>query len=151
MPTYDYRCNNCGHTEEIYQSFKDAELTQCPSCGTNNYERLIGCPFFFVRGEPKTLEHQAEINGKRLGREECQERELKAKERVAKARGKQIPAEPKTPWWRDGSHTNLIKSDKPLTKEQVGKYVEEMKGMGSTFNTDALPEKRKKKNGKKVK
>lgn len=32
MPTYDYRCTGCGHEFEIYQSFSDATLTECPEC-----------------------------------------------------------------------------------------------------------------------
>ena len=33
MPTYEYRCTNCGEHLEVVQSFKDAPLTECPSCG----------------------------------------------------------------------------------------------------------------------
>ena len=32
MPTYEYRCKNCGEHIEIVQSFKDDPLTVCPSC-----------------------------------------------------------------------------------------------------------------------
>lgn len=32
MPTYEYRCKDCGHTFEAYQSFTDDPLTECPSC-----------------------------------------------------------------------------------------------------------------------
>ncbi|GAA2839828.1 putative FmdB family regulatory protein [Leucobacter komagatae] len=33
MPTYAYRCADCGHSFDIYQSFSDATLTECPECG----------------------------------------------------------------------------------------------------------------------
>ena len=33
MPTYEYRCERCGHTVEVVQSFTDAPLTTCESCG----------------------------------------------------------------------------------------------------------------------
>ena len=33
MPTYDYRCKDCGHEFEIQQSFSDDALTECPQCG----------------------------------------------------------------------------------------------------------------------
>ena len=42
MPTYDYRCNGCGHTFEQFQSMKDKALTKCPECKKNTLERLIG-------------------------------------------------------------------------------------------------------------
>lgn len=32
MPTYDYRCKECGHQFEIHQSFADDALTTCPEC-----------------------------------------------------------------------------------------------------------------------
>ncbi|MFL6026554.1 MAG: FmdB family zinc ribbon protein [Friedmanniella sp.] len=33
MPTYQYRCTECGHDLEAVQKFSDAALTECPSCG----------------------------------------------------------------------------------------------------------------------
>ncbi|MFJ3035828.1 FmdB family zinc ribbon protein [Curtobacterium pusillum] len=33
MPTYSYRCTECGNAFDIKQSFSDATLTECPACG----------------------------------------------------------------------------------------------------------------------
>lgn len=33
MPTYSYRCTECGTAFDIKQSFSDAALTECPTCG----------------------------------------------------------------------------------------------------------------------
>jgi len=33
MPTYQYRCRDCGDDLEIVQAFTDDALTECPSCG----------------------------------------------------------------------------------------------------------------------
>jgi putative FmdB family regulatory protein len=33
MPTYDYRCKQCGTTHEIVQGFNDPRPTTCPACG----------------------------------------------------------------------------------------------------------------------
>ena len=33
VPTYAYRCTECGHAFDIYQSFQDAALTECTVCG----------------------------------------------------------------------------------------------------------------------
>jgi putative FmdB family regulatory protein len=33
MPTYEYRCKDCGNELEAYQAFTDDPLTECPSCG----------------------------------------------------------------------------------------------------------------------
>ena len=42
MPTYEYKCDNCDHLFEIYQSMKDDKLTKCPECGKKTLRRLIG-------------------------------------------------------------------------------------------------------------
>jgi putative FmdB family regulatory protein len=33
VPTYSYRCTECGTAFDIQQSFSDASLTVCPTCG----------------------------------------------------------------------------------------------------------------------
>jgi putative FmdB family regulatory protein len=33
MPTYQYRCTECGEDLEAVQKFSDAPLTTCPVCG----------------------------------------------------------------------------------------------------------------------
>lgn len=32
MPTYQYRCRECGDELEAFQKFTDPALTECPSC-----------------------------------------------------------------------------------------------------------------------
>lgn len=32
MPTYAYRCADCGHAFDVFQSFTDDSLTVCPEC-----------------------------------------------------------------------------------------------------------------------
>jgi putative FmdB family regulatory protein len=33
VPTYSYRCTECGNAFDVKQSFSDATLTECPACG----------------------------------------------------------------------------------------------------------------------
>jgi putative FmdB family regulatory protein len=33
MPTYSYRCTECGEAFDIQQAFTDDSLTVCPNCG----------------------------------------------------------------------------------------------------------------------
>jgi|SRR5687767_1481265 len=42
MPTYDYKCDACGHTFELFQSIKADPVKRCPACGKNKVKRLIG-------------------------------------------------------------------------------------------------------------
>ena len=32
MPTYEYRCKDCGEHLEVVQKFTDDSLTECPAC-----------------------------------------------------------------------------------------------------------------------
>jgi len=41
MPTYEYKCNKCGHEVDAFQSMSDAPLKRCPKCHKNGLERLI--------------------------------------------------------------------------------------------------------------
>jgi len=42
MPTYDYRCDACGHEFEEFQSITASPLKKCPQCGKAKLKRLIG-------------------------------------------------------------------------------------------------------------
>ena len=42
MPTYEYKCDACGHTLEAFQSFSDKPLKKCPACGKQKLRRLFG-------------------------------------------------------------------------------------------------------------
>jgi putative FmdB family regulatory protein len=42
MPTYDYRCDACGHEFEVFQSMTAKTLRKCPECKKNTLKRLIG-------------------------------------------------------------------------------------------------------------
>ncbi len=42
MPTYDYKCDACGHTFEQFQSITANPLKKCPDCGKSKLKRLMG-------------------------------------------------------------------------------------------------------------
>ena len=42
MPTYEYKCSNCGHEFEKFQSMSAAPIRKCPKCGKAKVKRLIG-------------------------------------------------------------------------------------------------------------
>lgn len=41
MPTYDYRCQKCGHQFEAFQKMSDEPLKECPEC-KGDVKRLLG-------------------------------------------------------------------------------------------------------------
>ncbi|MGB0597272.1 MAG: FmdB family zinc ribbon protein [Rubripirellula sp.] len=42
MPTYDYECDDCGHTFELFQNINDSVKRKCPECKKNKLKRLFG-------------------------------------------------------------------------------------------------------------
>ena len=42
MPTYDYECDNCGHTFELFQSISEPVEKKCPECKKLKLRRLFG-------------------------------------------------------------------------------------------------------------
>lgn len=41
MPTYDYKCENCGNEIEVFQSIKDTPLTKCEKCGKDTLKKMV--------------------------------------------------------------------------------------------------------------
>jgi putative FmdB family regulatory protein len=41
MPTYEYKCMNCNHTFEVFQSMSAEPVKECPKCN-GPVKRLIG-------------------------------------------------------------------------------------------------------------
>lgn len=42
MPTYEYKCGNCDHLMEAFQSITAKPLKKCPECGKLKLQRLLG-------------------------------------------------------------------------------------------------------------
>lgn len=42
MPTYEYKCSQCGHLFEEFQSISAAALVRCPHCGQDGLKRVMG-------------------------------------------------------------------------------------------------------------
>jgi putative FmdB family regulatory protein len=49
MPKYEYACKSCGEHIEVVQSFSDAPLTECPSCG-GPLRKVFGAPGISFKG-----------------------------------------------------------------------------------------------------
>ncbi|MCB9619484.1 MAG: zinc ribbon domain-containing protein [Sandaracinus sp.] len=50
MPTYEYRCDACGHEFEKEQRISDKPIKKCPSCGAMKARRMIGGTGFILKG-----------------------------------------------------------------------------------------------------
>jgi putative FmdB family regulatory protein len=50
MPIYAYRCEQCGHVQDVMQKLADAPLTVCPSCGADAFRKQLTAPAFQLKG-----------------------------------------------------------------------------------------------------
>ena len=50
MPLYEYQCKKCKHRFEKIQSFSDAPIKKCPSCGAKAVEKLFSAPAVHFKG-----------------------------------------------------------------------------------------------------
>lgn len=50
MPTYEYKCNDCGREFEVRQRISEPALTQCETCG-GTLKRLLSAAPFILKGE----------------------------------------------------------------------------------------------------
>jgi putative FmdB family regulatory protein len=50
VPLYEYQCKKCKHRFEKIQSFSDAPIKKCPSCGANAVEKLLSAPAVHFKG-----------------------------------------------------------------------------------------------------
>lgn len=48
MPTYEYKCENCGTFEKI-QKISASPLTECPDC-KGEVKKIIGAPGIIFKG-----------------------------------------------------------------------------------------------------
>ena len=50
MPTYDYACENCGHTWDVEQRMSEDPIRKCPKCGKLKAKRQITGGNFILKG-----------------------------------------------------------------------------------------------------
>ena len=50
MPTYDYKCKECGKVFEVFRRFSELdEEVKCPNCGSEKTEKVFSIPH--IEGE----------------------------------------------------------------------------------------------------
>lgn len=50
MPIYAYKCESCGHQQDILQKVSDPLLTTCPACGQASFVKQITAAGFQLKG-----------------------------------------------------------------------------------------------------
>lgn len=62
MPTYEYKCDACGHAFEKFHSITAAPVRKCPKCGKRKVKRLlsIGAGMIFKGSGFYTTDYRSE-------------------------------------------------------------------------------------------
>ena len=50
MPIYAYKCESCGHRQDVLQKISDPLLTDCPACGAAAYVKQVTAAGFQLKG-----------------------------------------------------------------------------------------------------
>ena len=105
MPTYEYRCNDCGTIFEIIHSIKETPSFQCQECDAKEpLERLISQNIggFIFKGHKTEAMNWKE---KRVRYKKNAELEVKQIEKWSGTNGKLVPNIGGTPFdnWRDAA------------------------------------------------
>ena len=50
MPIYAYKCDACGHAQDVLQKMSDPVLTTCPECGQESYSKQVTAAGFQLKG-----------------------------------------------------------------------------------------------------
>ena len=99
MPTYEYKCDACGHAFEKFQQITAAAVKKCPKCGKSKVRRLIsagggmifkGSGFYITdyRSEGYSNAAKAESAAKDGATAEAGSKEVAVKDAGAKVEGK---------------------------------------------------------------
>ena len=72
MPTYEYRCRDCGHSFDIVQKMSDDQVTHCPECG-GELRKVFTAPAIAFKGSG----FYATDHGKRRASESSEKTEKK--------------------------------------------------------------------------
>jgi putative FmdB family regulatory protein len=50
MPIYAYRCDACGHSQDVLQKLSDPVLRICPACGAEAFQKQVTAAGFQLKG-----------------------------------------------------------------------------------------------------
>jgi putative FmdB family regulatory protein len=50
MPIYAYKCESCGHRQDVLQKISDPVLDTCPACGAASFVKQVTAAGFQLKG-----------------------------------------------------------------------------------------------------
>ena len=50
MPIYDFHCKSCDYITEMMRKMSDSNVTTCPQCKQEAFEKMLSAPSFQLSG-----------------------------------------------------------------------------------------------------
>jgi len=69
LPTYEYKCESCGHTFERFQSMRAKPVGECPACGGRVQRLISGGGGVILRGSRSDATNYVASNTPTCGRD----------------------------------------------------------------------------------
>jgi len=69
MPTYEYKCEDCGYTFEKFQAMKDKPVAECPQCEGKVRRLISGGAGVIFKGSGFYANDYAKNNAPACGRD----------------------------------------------------------------------------------
>jgi putative FmdB family regulatory protein len=90
MPTYEYKCEGCGHEFEAFQSISEDPIKICPSCGEVKVKRLIsaGAGLIFKGSGFYITDYKKKESSSKVGTEREKKSETKPEKKETKSSDK---------------------------------------------------------------
>lgn len=67
MPIYAYKCESCGHRQDVLQKISDPLVTVCPACGASSYVKQVTAAGFQLKGSGWYVTDFRDSGGKKPG------------------------------------------------------------------------------------
>ena len=81
MPTYEYRCNNCGKRFDLFQKMSEKPISTCPFC-EGNVTRIIGTGMGIIFKGSGFYETDYKHNGSKISSTNNQNTSVKKTDKV---------------------------------------------------------------------
>jgi len=123
MPEYQYKCDSCNYSFDIYQKINSPTKKTCPKCKAKSLYKIFGSVLVFCNNV-NTIGQLAEKNKRTKGKGKDQKT---MKEKISESGIEKVKKDAKIPWWRSGDVKGLPKMDKPLNLKKINNvknYIE---------------------------
>jgi putative FmdB family regulatory protein len=110
MPTYEYRCQDCGEHVEVVQTFTDEPLTTCGVCGGNLRKVFSPVGVVFKGSGFYKTDNRSSRSGRAGSSESSKEKSESSKEKSESSKEKSESSKPSSSSSSDGGGSSVAEA-----------------------------------------